>query len=113
VVHGVIRSFSTRNGPYYEVSVAYEFTVGERSYAGSTIRFDQPESFGSMEGADRRIEPYREGKLVSVRYDPRDPWQSVLEPGPTSIWKKAMAISVLGFLLGVFLLLLPRTTTTA
>lgn len=108
MVHGVIRPFSTRNGPYYAVAVAYAFTVGGRTYAGSVIRFGQPESYASIERADTRIEPYREGKPVTVHYDPSDPWQSVLEPGPTSEWKTAMAIAIIGLALGAFLLFLSR-----
>lgn len=47
-----------------------------------------------------------QGKSVMVRYDPHDPWQSVLEPGPTDEWEKAMTICVIGLLLGGFLLFL-------
>ena len=106
VVQGVIRPYSTRSGPAYEVKVAYAFSVGGTSYAGSQIRFGQPESYSSIARADKRIEPYREGKSVMVRYDPHDPWQSVLEPGPTDEWEKAMTICVIGLLLGGFLLFL-------
>lgn len=109
VTHGVIRPYRTRSGPAYEVNVAYIFAVGERSYAGSRIRFGLLDSYNSIEAADKRIEPYRDGKTVTLHYDPSDPWQSVLEPGPTEEWKKAMMVSVIGLLLGAFLLSLsPR-----
>lgn len=110
MVHGIIRPFGTRSGQHYEVNVAYAFAIGERSYAGSEIRFGLPESYASIADADKRIEPYREGKTVTVHYDPKDPWQSVLEPGPTADWKKAMAASVLGLLFGAFLLRLSQRT---
>ena len=109
VVHGIIRPYSTRSGPAYEVKVAYAFTVGDKSYAGSQISFGPGEGYASMEHADKRIGPYREGKMVTVHYDPSDPWQSVLEPGPTGEWEKAMTISVIGLLLGGFLLFLSRS----
>jgi hypothetical protein len=55
VTHGVIRPLRTRSGPAYEVNVAYTFTVGERSYAGSGIRFGLLDSYNSIEAADNRI----------------------------------------------------------
>ena len=73
------------NNDGYSVDFTYIYVVGERQYQNNDIYFSFAKVFGSHQNYDtyteaqRSIENYPVGAQVTVRYDPDDPANSVLE----------------------------------
>ena len=65
--------------PLYYPQLEYEYSIGGRNYTGTRIAMILPRS--DFRFKKRIYEQYPVGTLVSVFYDPRDPENSVLEPG--------------------------------
>ncbi len=61
-------------------AIIYDYRVGDRTYAGSTVSFGD---FGSSRKghAGGIVTRYPSGKMVAVFYDPARPERAVLEPG--------------------------------
>ena len=94
VVRGqdVSTSSSSQGGSTtHHPKLRYEYEVEGDTYVSSRIAVGSGPSFGSRSGAREWLEDYPEGSEVTVRYNPRRPDRSVLEPG--------------GILGGLFLLL--------
>ena len=77
---------SSRVAPYdadgidmFIAEVTYEYKVGVKTYAGDRLRFGG--YAGTREKAQQDADKYRVGMTVDVRYAPRQPQTSTLEPG--------------------------------
>lgn len=77
ITHSAVRS--GYRGGTYTTDIAYEYSVGEKTYLGSRI--------SAFEGAstnkttwDRLADRYPAGSTVEVHYDPAHPERSVLDP---------------------------------
>lgn len=68
------------SGKRYYAEVSYEFTVGDVDFTGDRIVFEYLRK-GSITTAKGIVNRYRKGKKVTVFYMPKDPKQSVLQPG--------------------------------
>lgn len=69
---------------WYNPVVAYSYTAAGRTIEGSRIRFGNVRR-GSRKKAEAVLAPYRAGAPVTVRYNPENPEEAVLEtqrPGP-------------------------------
>jgi hypothetical protein len=94
---------SGENLAEFNVAIRYVYSVGGREFAGRRLRFGQrlfwhpsPNRFIAME---RRFPP---GTVVPIRYNPRKPRMSVIEPGPSAgAW---LAASVGWLVIGALLL---------
>ncbi|HEX8364194.1 MAG TPA: DUF3592 domain-containing protein [Allosphingosinicella sp.] len=64
---------------YWVPLVHYRFAVGDRQYEGERLRFG---FIGTQTraAAQRMVAAYAPGSTKMLRYDPRDPRESVLEP---------------------------------
>src|SRR5262245_60811049 len=66
------------------VGVKYRYTVAGREYTGDRYRFHSILERGHMRGRDVQMALgwYPAGERVELAVNPRDPADSVLEPGP-------------------------------
>ncbi|MBN1206136.1 MAG: DUF3592 domain-containing protein [Myxococcaceae bacterium] len=65
---------------HYEARIHYEYSVG-RVHIGSTVVRLGPTESSSESRAQATLARYLPGQSVRVAYNPRDPTESVLEPG--------------------------------
>lgn len=59
----------------------YDFTVSGQPYRGTRVHFGHSGPFVVLNEAYVVQDRYPEGSAVTVYYNPRDPYNSVLEPG--------------------------------
>lgn len=75
-----IRSSSGEGTTTYRPKIRYEYEVQGTSYVSSRIAVGDWPSFRSRSKARSWLEEYPDGDQVTVRYNPRRPDKSVLEP---------------------------------
>jgi hypothetical protein len=89
----------------YHAEIKYTYTVGGREYTGEHLRLDSLE-VSSEEHARKVTARYPQGASVTVYYNPADPSQALLEPGPgASVWMLIAASAgcfLLAAVLGAF-----------
>lgn len=109
----VQRSYSSSSGSshsslMYSALVTYDYQVNGEKITGDNITFGTYSS-SSPKGANQTVKRYPLGEPVKVYYNPKDPWNSVLEPGAGAVSYILLGIGGVFFLLGVVLFLtLPR-----
>ena len=84
---------------WYNPVVRYRYSVGGREIEGTRLRYGNPRS-ASRKKAVAALLPYAPGSTITVRYDPANPEESVLEtrrPGPTYLFMAAMGLLFVGF----------------
>ena len=67
----------------YSADISYDYVANDRSYVNGAISFDGVIS-SDPSTARRLLKRYPVGKQVTVYYNPADPQDAVLEPGPTA-----------------------------
>lgn len=76
-----VRTVDGSDGPSYRLDIAYDYAVGGRPYAGTRYSYSE---MGTNTGAWQRVSNRLPvGTRVPVAYDPADPAESLLRPGPT------------------------------
>jgi hypothetical protein len=65
---------------HYEARIHYEYTVG-RVHIGSTVVRLGPTETSNEKQVQATLARYLPGQTVQVAYNPKDPTESVLEPG--------------------------------
>lgn len=72
-----------RDGSFvYRLHIVYAYTAQGIEYQSGRIRFGSEDSASpNREQAERWLEEYPPGRVVTVYYDPQSPSNSVLEPG--------------------------------
>ena len=72
-----------RDGSFvYRVRIVYAYTAQGIEHQGGRIRFGVEDSASpNQDRAERWLEEYPPGRVVTVYYDPQAPSNSVLEPG--------------------------------
>lgn len=104
---GIIRHLD-EEGTAPEVRVTYTYTIDGEALSSTRVRFS-PFGLRSLVG----IPPeYEEAEPVQVAYDPRDPSESVLQPGPTIGGHLSIAASLTAIGAGLTLLLQQRRSKT-
>lgn len=78
-------------------SVQYSYEVAGRAYSGSRIRFGLG-PFGSGDADDATF--YQQFRDVTVYYNPANPDQSVLEPGPAAGQWVLLVLSIIVIAVG-------------
>lgn len=88
-----VRKYRTKGGPQFMAHATYKYSVNGRAYTGDRIRFGQ--YAGAQAAADADVAKYAPNTSVQVRYDPRDPSVSTLEPGTAghNVWGLVLAIT--------------------
>lgn len=84
----------------YSAKIAYEYTVNDTKYIGSTVTFGD---YGSSDPAHAGniVNRYPVGKAVNVYYNPDDLQTSVLEPGMGWSSFMGLIIGVIFSLVGI------------
>jgi hypothetical protein len=78
----------------YVAKVTYDYTVRGKTYAGDCVRFGA--YAGARQKAQRDVDKYPMGARVEVRYAPRQPQISTLEPGIAGVSGPGVAIAAGG-----------------
>jgi hypothetical protein len=69
----------------YWPELSYRYTVQGSEFVAGRVRFGDHVSTGWSAPGVRIVEEYPVGKVVSVRYNPDDPGEAVLEPGVNAL----------------------------
>lgn len=102
----VLSSKVISSGKSGKPEVKYTYTVNGRKYNGSQIFI----GLGPMGGGIGISSPheyvykYPKGKQIKVYYDPKDPKQSVLEPGVNRVITLILLTGIFFLILGTFIL---------
>jgi hypothetical protein len=96
-------------GTTYSADISYEFTVNGETIKGSRVRFGEV-TLGNQGVASKIVNKYKPGTKVKIHYNPKDPYDSVLEPGVhgmstwfTVIFGLVFAVAAAGFMaVGLF-----------
>jgi hypothetical protein len=78
----------------FVAKVAYDYTVRGKTYAGDRLRFAV--YAGARQKAQQDVDKYPVGTRVEVRYAPRQPQTSTLEPGIAGVNGAGLAIAAGG-----------------
>lgn len=87
----------------YRPVLLYEYEVAGKRFRGSRITQSPGLNRGVPEFAEKLVERYPSGSAVMVRYNPKRPDESVLEPRVPASW-------IFGAAIGVSLLILAAYT---
>jgi hypothetical protein len=93
----VVQSFRTKGSHQYQAAVTYKYAVNGRAYTGDRIRFGA--YAGSRAAADAEAAKYSPETAVQVRYDPRNPGVSTLEPGTAGLHVWGLVLGIVGAML--------------
>lgn len=67
----------------YRADISYDYVANDRSYVNGAINFATVNS-SDPAAARRLLKRYPVGKQVTVYYNPAEPQEAVLEPGPAA-----------------------------
>jgi hypothetical protein len=83
ITHSEMGWYTDKDGDtFVAADIRYRYTVDGRAFEGDRLRFSTANFHTSETGwAERAVRRYPVGAAVSVHYDPRDPAQSLLQPG--------------------------------
>lgn len=100
VVSSNLDTGESNAGRWWEPDVAYSYQVDGHAYRSSNFRFMMPPIY--QEDAARQLQSeYPEGASTTAVYNPRNPSQSVLQPGiPAGMWWRGLVPLFLWGLLG-------------
>ena len=86
----------------YRPVLLYEYEVAGKRFRGSRIAQSPGLNRGVPEFAEKVVDRYPVGSAVAVRYNPRRPDESVLEPRVPGSWIFGAAIGVALLVLAVY-----------
>lgn len=72
---------SDSDGTTYSSEIVYRYVVEDRIYTNDRVHVGDDVSSSGRRPAQRRVDRYPVGMSVTVRYDPANPQNSLLEPG--------------------------------
>ena len=67
----------------YTADITYDYALDGRSFEGDRVWFGDDYSASDASAFRAAVDRYPVGQAVQVHYDPAEPAESVLEPGPT------------------------------
>ena len=102
VIASTVYEDSTDVSPRWEPSVVYHYKVGDRTFTSGRVRFLMHPMY-RREEANQVADSYQVGRVVSVAYDPANPSESVLEPGPPPGTSKQVGILLALILITAFI----------
>jgi hypothetical protein len=85
----------------YRPVVVYEYEVDGQRYRGGRIAQSPGMNKGVADFAQKTAQRYAEGSTVDVRFNPKCPGESVLEPRVPKAWLFALVIAVALLVLAV------------
>ena len=99
-----IADYKTKGGRQFMAKVTYDYAVDGQTFSGDRLRFGH--YAGAKAAAEADAAKYPVGAPVEVRYDPKKPQTSVLEPGVAGISVAGLVLAIMGvLLLGITVLL--------
>ena len=87
----------------YRPVVVYEYEVDGQRFHGDRIAQSPGLNRGVPDFAEKTVQRYASGSTIDVRFNPRRPSESVLEPRVPSAWLFAVAIAVALLILAGYL----------
>ena len=87
----------------YRPVLLYEYEVAGKLFRGSRIEQSPGLDRGLPEFAEKVLERYRGGSVVAVRYNPKRPDESVLEPRVPKSWIFGVSIGVALLVLAAYI----------
>jgi hypothetical protein len=87
----------------YRPVLLYEYEVAGKLFRGSRIAQSPGLDRGLPEFAERVVERYRGGSAVAVRYNPKRPDESVLEPRVPGSWIFGVSVGVALLVLAAYI----------
>lgn len=83
IVRSTLEESRSDGKTHYSADIGYEYQLDGRTLSGSRVWIG--DSYSASPGNEFRaaVKRYPVGREVQVHYDPQDPMESVLEPGPT------------------------------
>jgi hypothetical protein len=100
IIKSQVTHRSNSDGDSYSPEVTYTYPVNSRSYKSYTIKFGE-NSYDSKRRAEEIAASYQVGNNVTVYYDPKNPGNSVLEPGVSSGSYIVLGIGLLFLTIGL------------
>jgi len=104
VVSDLQRSWDSDGTIEYRPELSYRYTVQGSEFVASRARFGDRLSINWSGPAVRIVTKYPVGKVVSVRYNPDDPGEAVLEPGLNALIFVGIAFGLVFLLFGLLIL---------
>jgi hypothetical protein len=90
VISSGLNTGESNAGRWWEPAVAYSYQLNGHIYRSDNVRFMMPAIY-QEDGARQIQAEYPEGSRAMAAYNPRNPSQSVLEPGiPATMWWRAL-----------------------
>lgn len=90
VTSSALTTGQSNGGQWWRPEVTYTYRLDGRGFSSSGLRFMMP-LYYHEEDARQIQEEYSAGAQVRAAYNPRNPTQSVLEPGiPAGMWWRAL-----------------------
>jgi len=86
----------------YHPVLLYEYEVAGKRFHGSRVAQSPGLDRGTSEFAEKVVQRYSSGSSVAVRYNPKRPEESVLEPRVPRSWIFGAAIGVALLVLAVY-----------
>lgn len=80
ILTGTLDESYGRGGREWTPNLTYSFSVDGKRYFGNNIKF--PPRRDSRASAEATLKRYPTGQITTAYYNPNDPAQSCLEPGP-------------------------------
>ena len=98
------RSSDSDGGITYRPEVTYHYTVDGREHLASRTRFGDRFGISFSAPAVRTVRRYPVGSSVTVRYNPEDPAEAVLEPGLNGFVLGSAALAFLFVAIAIWML---------
>ena len=105
ILEASIEPTSQNSDPIYAPNVVYEYTVRgdsqDEQYKSDRIAiYEEPMQSNMKRIPESVVEPYQQGDIVEVYFNPKNPSDSLLEPGPTRflnwLYRGCLLIALLG-----------------
>lgn len=84
----------------YSAEVLYEYSVSGKKYSSNSIDFSETSS-SAASYANKIVDKYPKESVLSVYYNPSDPYEAVLEPGRKFSDYWIIGVSVIFVIVGV------------
>ena len=85
--------------------VHYDYSLSGKNYKSDRIFWGNVHTSGTLNAAQKVVDKYREGKKVTVYYNPSSAQESVLEPGSAQGTLLSLAVSCIPIVAGIIQLM--------
>jgi|TARA_Y100000310_G_C20564064_1_gene754556 hypothetical protein len=100
-------SLGATGGAFYSPDVTYRYQIAGTSYSGHSIYYSD-QALLSFEAAQRLVDRFPTGEVTTVYYNPGNPEETVLLPGPSPLMWMLFAPAILFLVMGQRIVLRKR-----